>query len=381
MLYVPKASLEEEVPPKAPVFFNPLASTNRDVTVAITEAADGTTFCDSLAGVGARGVRVAHEVTREVDVTLADFNRDSMKVGLRNAKANRVLGRCRFVDEETNTFLHSRFRREEKFGYVDVDPFGTPAPYIEGMLAAVADHGIVSVTATDTAVLCGVYPEVCRRRYSSTPLNNHFHHETGIRILLNAIRRQAAARDKGMAPIAAHSTRHYIRVYARVENGARKADASLVNEGYVCVCGKCKNVTSGTEKTTTCHECGGKVRSTGPLWIGSLVEQEVVRRAAEVAVRLEMPEAWRILDSIGRADSYPPWSYSVDEVCSELGTATVPDSNVRLILGEVGFRCESQPFEKDGLKTDAPYREVFNAVKRAAASRPASPRSSSTVQS
>src|SRR3989454_8823870 len=237
-LFVPAASLTRSEPPTTPFFFNPAASINRDISVAMTEAVSGGgTFCDSLAGVGARGVRVANELSRRMDVTMVDFNPSALRVAQRSARANSL--RCDFVKSEANTYLFSRFGRDSKFDFVDVDPFGTPVPYIQGAFGAAADGGVVSLTSTDTAVLCGVYPEVCKRRYSSLPLKNEFKHETALRILLNACRRIAGMNDIGIEPIAAHSTRHYLRVYARVRVGAAQADRSRAQEGVISFCESC----------------------------------------------------------------------------------------------------------------------------------------------
>ncbi len=121
-LIVPKVSLERAEPPTTPAFFNPAASTNRDISVALTEASTGTTFCDSLAGVGSRGIRIAHEVSRRMNVTLVDFNTLSLRLARRSALLNNVGRKCKVVEAETNSFLYSRFRRNEKFDFVDIDP-------------------------------------------------------------------------------------------------------------------------------------------------------------------------------------------------------------------------------------------------------------------
>jgi tRNA (guanine26-N2/guanine27-N2)-dimethyltransferase len=365
-LFVPKESIEREVPPTAPVFFNPAASVNRDVSVAITEALTGVTFCDGLAGTGARGLRIAKEVSRKMDVTLVDFNRDALEVAEKSGRANGVLGRCRFICGEARAFLNSRYGRGERFDFLDIDPFGSPAPFLQAMVAATADGGVVSATATDTAALCGVYPSVSRRRYSATSLNNSFHHETGARILLNAIRRHAAATDRGVVPMAAHSTKHYIRVYARVEDGPKRADEALDREGYVTVCSRCNHVAGAAFPARTCDMCGGRLRWAGPLWVGRLTDRDVLGKAKEAALDRGFRDAAGILDSLSSVDSFPPWSFSLEEICSRLGVATVSGAKVGAFLRDAGFASGRQPFEKTGLKTDAPYSVVVDAVRNSA---------------
>jgi len=47
--------------------------------------------------------------------------------------------------------------REEKdrFDVLDLDPYGAPTPFLDGAVQAVSEGGLLCVTATDMAVLCG----------------------------------------------------------------------------------------------------------------------------------------------------------------------------------------------------------------------------------
>jgi len=364
-LLVPKVSFSL-VPPRVPVFYNPAASVNRSISVAVVEATEGTAFCDALAGVGARGLRVAAEVTRKPEVTMVDINRESIRLGARSARLNGVRSRCEFVPGEANSFLYSRYGKDEKYDYVDVDPYGTPAPYIQSALSATKNGGVASFTATDTAVLCGVHVRVAERRYGGTPINNHFHHETGVRLLLNAVRREAATLDLGIRPVAVHSTRHYIRVFVRVGVGPSKAEGAREGEGYIVWCRRCGGVTKETEPERSCADCGGKAKVAGPLWIGELTETETLDAAVAAAERLELPEAAKVLSSLVGVDGFPPWSFSIEGVCSTLGIATVPDATVAELLRNKGFRTSRQPLEKTGLKTDAHHSDVVEAIREAA---------------
>lgn len=364
-LVVPRESLGKAEPPTVPAFFNPAASTNRDITVAVTQATTGRSFCDVLAGVGARGVRVAREVRRNVDVTLVEVNEVSLGLARRSARVNGVKSRCTFVRRDANAFLWSRDRNDQRFDYVDVDPFGTPAPYLQGAVNAITDGGLLSVTATDTAVLCGVYPRTARRRYWAASLNNSFHHETAIRILVNWCRKVGGALDIGVFPVLAHSTRHYIRVYLRAKVGASKADEAMKSEGYISACVKCGEVLAGQEPSRACARCGGKEKVAGPLWVSSLTDEQLLAGATSAARRLGSDAALKVLESLSGVDGFPAYSFSLEEVCSRLKVASVSPEKVGEVLRRKGFRVHAQPFEKTGLKTDAPYSEVESAAREA----------------
>lgn len=80
-----------------------------------------------------------------------------------------------------------------------------------------------------------------------------------------------------------------------------------------------------------------------------------------------MAKALRLLRGFEDVDSFPPWSFGLEEVSSSLGVPSVPRAGVVAALSALGFRCGIQPFEKEGLKTDAPYEEVVRACVEAAA--------------
>jgi tRNA (guanine26-N2/guanine27-N2)-dimethyltransferase len=385
-LVVPRASVTSVPPPTSPVFFNPAASLNRDVTVAVTAGAGGGTFCDAMAGVGARGIRVAKEVERVPEVVLVDFNEGALRLAKRSAALNRVAGKCSFRVSETAAYLHSRFGRDQRFDFVDLDPFGTPVRQLLGGLSATAEGGVLSVTATDTAVLCGVQRPACVRRYGATPLNNHFRHETGIRILLAALARTGASVDIGVEPLLAQSTRHYVRVFVRVVPGASAADASLEGVGVVSWCPGCGDAAEG-ESGGRCRVCGGRTRVAGPLWRGGVVDESLVDASRRAATRAGLARAAEALASLAGTDGFPPWSFDIDLACSELKVPTPSELAVRTSLTRRGHRAMRTPFERAGVKTDASYREFLEAVRearsgRAAGDPPASPpRSSSTARS
>ncbi|HEV2226485.1 MAG TPA: hypothetical protein VGR56_06750 [Nitrososphaerales archaeon] len=365
-LIVPKRSLAEDPPPTSPVFFNPAASLNRDISVAIASAGGGTTFCDSLAGVGARGLRVANEVVRIEKVAMVDFNSESLRLAQKAAVLNRVRRKCEFSASETCSYLYSRFGRGQKFDYVDVDPFGTPVRQLQAALSATEDYGILSLTATDTAVLCGVYPKVSLRRYGAYPLNNNFHHETAVRILIGALARLGGPLDTGIESLVAHSTRHYLRAFVRVKVGASKADSTLGHLGFIASCKACGHLSQSPDAQRSCDECGGRVKIAGPLWLGSLVDDALAIAAEKAAKKSGLIGAAEVLNSLVGVGGYPPWSYAIDEMCSLLKIPTVSESEVRRKLEGSGYKTFRQPFELTGLKSDADFEEVKKAVRSAA---------------
>jgi tRNA (guanine26-N2/guanine27-N2)-dimethyltransferase len=361
-LYVPSESLRSRSPATHPVFFNPAARTNRDISVAVAAATRPRTYLDVLAGTGARGLRVAKESSGEMQVTMADFSTASLAVARKNVRRNELGKRCTVVHEEANSYLVSRFERQEKFEAIDLDPFGTPAPFVLAVMTAAADGAVVSITATDAAVLCGVYPDVSFRRYGSLAVRSEFIHETGLRILLGFAARMGGVNDIGIEPIAAHSTLHYLRVFLRVRRGATSADESMKSIGFITQCNACGERLSGPASLSRCPGCDARVRSAGPLWTGKLVEEKVLDGATRFSEKAEWKDAAVTLGALRGIDRYPPFSYSPERACSRLRIPSVSVERAMDSLVGAGFTAIRQPFEEIGIKTEAGYEEFVSAL-------------------
>src|SRR5574341_1873081 len=143
-LLVPALSLTERVPPKAPAFFNPAARLNRDLSIlayrAFAPRLKERTLADGFTGVGARALRVAVEVPEMEQVYGNDANPSAIEAATKAAELNGVSSKCRFSVDEVCKFLLKGNRKEERFGIVDLDPFGTPARHIDCVLRAVLER-------------------------------------------------------------------------------------------------------------------------------------------------------------------------------------------------------------------------------------------------
>jgi tRNA (guanine26-N2/guanine27-N2)-dimethyltransferase len=304
-LFVPQLSLTHKVPPKTPAFFNPSAKLNRDVSVLAYRVFASNlvsnddndnketrlvTFADSFCGIGARALRVAVEVPEIKEIYANDINPIAIYAARDAAIINSVSAKCHFSVEEVNQFLvNHKTHSGNRFDIADLDPFGSPAPYIDCLLRAVKDGGLISVTATDTAVLCGIYPQVCLRKYYGKPLNNSFSNETALRLLLSLIALIGARLDIGVEPLFAHTNLHYLRVYAKLAVSSNRANKVHENIGYVQYCSKCGNrqkilskeyahSTCVSAASEFCNQCNSTFLTAGPLWTSPVFNKSFVKK-------------------------------------------------------------------------------------------------------
>ena len=115
--------------------------------------------------------------------------------------------------EITQNTLNSPEENLQKPNIISIDPFGTPNLYLDAAFKAIQRvNGLLCITATDTAVLFGVRPLSCIRKYMSKPLHTEYSKEIGARILIYFISRIANMNNMGIIPILTFYTSHFIRV-------------------------------------------------------------------------------------------------------------------------------------------------------------------------
>lgn len=331
------------------VFYNRQMEFGRDVSVVLARAVfrNGDRVLDGLAATGARGIRMANESSTGASFFLNDRNEEAFDLMRRNVELNGL------TDDVSLSCMDLRaLLSEERFAYIDIDPFGTPVEFIDAALQSCRGGGIVAVTATDTAPLCGTYPRTTLRRYGARALRNSFCHETGLRILLGYMAREAAKHDRGCAPLLCYSADHYVRCHLRIEKGARKADDTLGKLGYLLYDPK-----TLSRKAVSERPAEGDVFA-GPLWTGDIHDPETIaslKPTSELGCsrRLEkMVALWQ--GELG----LPPLHYVVDEL-ARMTKCHPPKMSVLVdTLRETGSRAALTHFDPKGFKTDRPFDEV-----------------------
>ena len=77
----------------------------------------------------------------------------------------------------------------KRFTIIDIDPYGSPASFLDGAVQAVDDGGLLCITCTDMAGLCGNHGEASFAKYGAMPLKSKCCHEivSGILIFIGNI--------------------------------------------------------------------------------------------------------------------------------------------------------------------------------------------------
>ncbi len=164
---------------------------------------------------------------------------------------------------------------DASYQWIDIDPFGSPVPFLDSAIQSLARTGVLEVTATDTAALTGSSLSSQKRRYDSQGIVDDYAHDDAIRVLLGLIARIAAMHDRIIKPILALFDGHHVRVSVLVKTSKEGASEFQNNIGYRL---RTDTIPYKFIKYPS-EEQRRKV--SGPLWIGPLMDKAIAGRLTE----------------------------------------------------------------------------------------------------
>ena len=332
-------------------FYNPSMELNRDLSILVCQwfvnrSKKKLNLLDGLAASGIRGIRFSNEVVGDFNITLNDWNLDAyelIKTNIKKLKHKNIVA----VNSNLNTLLS-----EQRFDYIDIDPYGSPVYFIDSAMRSICNYGIVACTATDTATLCGTYPKVCIRRYGAVPFHSIVMKEIGVRILLGFLCREAGKYDKGIKPLVSYCTDHYFRVYVQMINGTSRANNTMKNYSIV--------------KSNILFTLKKEIKDIGPLWVGKLQNKKALAEIRTMLFEKKLNtknELWKLLDLLeGEADA-PIFFYETDKLASVFKKSPLKMNIIFKNLHKKGYMVSRTHFSQTGFKTNAPISEIEKVFK------------------
>ena len=361
-----KAILSIEVPKVVssdmPVFYNPTMVVNRDISLLILSAMDGEDLvvCDPMGASGVRLIRSLLEVPKVSKAIYNDLNPRAVESFLEHLRINRI--------DENRVEVHSEdasllLRRLRNCDYVDIDPYGSPVPFLESALFPVKRGGVLSITATDTSVLSGTYPSTCLRRYASKPLLAcEFYHEVGIRILIKKVVEEGAKHDYAFRPIFSYSYKHHFKVFFSKDIGAKRTDQLIEKIGYLLYCDGClyREGVSLENIKHFCPYCGKRLLISGPLWIGELWDKNFVEKVWSLRGMIEISEdTHKLLKRIRQECEVPSLGfYTLSSIAKTFRVPELPPKGYVLKILE----GRQTHFTPEGIRTKLDHGEILRRI-------------------
>ncbi len=345
------------------LFYNPNMRFSRSFgSLSIGAIGEKITVLDGFAASGIRGLRYAKENKNVKKTILLDVWRMAPAIIESNAKKNKI------KNAEAHNADFNEYAITNAFGFIEIDPFGSPVPYLNNAFYSFrkSREGYISLTATDVAVLCGENAKACLKKYGSKNLRNEFTHEIGTRVLLKKIGDFASQFDFGIEPLFSISDRHYIRILLKIVHSAKKASEIPRMLGYVSYCFHCGYRETDRFPNRFCTNCKEDMDYAGPLWFGELHDKKFLQKMKGLNAKrnyADKSEIGKMLDLLIGEVGMPPFYYELHDFCSRLKSERVPKiEDVIARLRKKGFRAVRTHFEGKGIKTNAGIMDLRKAI-------------------
>jgi tRNA (guanine26-N2/guanine27-N2)-dimethyltransferase len=352
------------------VFYNPKMSLNRDLAVLFILShftiAKPLRICEPMTGTGIRAARYLLECSNVEHVVANDNEAEAFEVASRTVHLNNLAEKATVSNCDGNLLLLNH--TVERFDLVDLDPFGSPAPYFESALRATFDGGVLAATATDMGPLTGARVMACKRKYGVSAVRTEFEKEFAVRALVGCLASIAGRLGLGIEVVFSHASDHYARVYASVRKGVKFANVSAKSLEYLQYCPNCLGRTFSKSLSAikvTCPGCGRKNEVGGPLWSDSLWDEATVRGMIERTPMLtssRISEVQRLLELISVENDAPALHYRTDVLAKTFRIKPPNMTHLVSTLKQEGYACTRTHFHPNGFRTNASAREVASVL-------------------
>ncbi|KAG4093089.1 N2,N2-dimethylguanosine tRNA methyltransferase [Neocallimastix lanati (nom. inval.)] len=262
----------------------------------------GITILEALAASGLRSIRYAKEIGNVKKILSNDMSEEAVDSIKRNVKYNKVEDIVIPNKGDAMMVMYENRDLFKRFDVIDLDPYGSASPFLDGAVQSVSDGGLLCITCTDMAVLCSSgQTEACWAKYGGVPIpNSPYCHEMALRILLHAVQSSAARYRRTIVPLLSCSIDFYIRIFVKVYTSASKVKQAASKSSIVYHCTKCKSfainpfgrclkngtstvykVNVGPNVDSKCNICGSKYHIGGPFYSDPIHDPEFVKEMLE----------------------------------------------------------------------------------------------------
>ncbi|XP_075404009.1 tRNA (guanine(26)-N(2))-dimethyltransferase isoform X1 [Tenrec ecaudatus] len=358
-------------------------------TAAVREICEeGLRVLEGLAASGLRSIRFAQEVPGLRSVVANDASARAVDLIRYNVQLNDVGHLVEPSQADARILMYQHQRPSERFDVIDLDPYGSPSPFLDAAVQAVSEGGLLCVTCTDMAVLAGNSGETCYSKYGAMALKSRACHEMALRIILHSLDLRANCYQRFLVPLLSVSADFYVRVFVRIFTGQAKVKASASKQALVFQCVGCGafhlqrlgrasaasgnrikfSAACGPPVTPECEHCGQKHQLGGPIWAEPLHDLDFVSRVLQAVTanpgRFHTSERIRgVLSVITEELPDVPLYYTLDHLSSTIHCNTPSLLQLRSALLHAGFRVSLSHACKNAVKTDAPTSVLWDIMR------------------
>ena len=321
---------------------------------------------DAMTGCGVRPLRYGLEAKADW-VWANEANPDLQPLLTQNLAQGLPPSTYRVTCQDANEVFFSCYQQRDFYDMVDVDCFGSGAPYLSTALWATRIGGLLYLTSTDTRTTGGHNPEHSVQMYDAYARPHPAGHEQGVRLLIGSIVQQAASQGLAIQPIFSFYNGHVHRVMVRLANAKPWRGDQYGFLGYCHHCGHYQTLSWRQLGRAICPEGGSDkpipLVVSGPIWLGPLHSRAFLAAMAHQAQRWEWSQHQDLIALMQAEADLPPYYFTLPEV-GRHGQMDIPKrEDLMRLLRDRGFRVSLTHFEPQAIKTDATMADCVAAAR------------------
>lgn len=392
------------------------------------------TILDALSATGLRALRYAKEIPFVTSVTANDLSDEAIASIKANIQHNKLEHQISAIRADARAHMYSMASPQPpkqpsghvgRYDVIDLDPYGTAAPFLDAAVQSVNDGGLLCVTCTDSGVFASVgYLEKTYALYGGLPLKGQQSHEVGLRLIIHAIANSAARYGLAIEPLLSLSIDFYVRIFVRVRRSPAEvkflAGKTMIVYNCDSGCGawttqllaRNKEMTSkkgnplykhtlaqGPSASELCEHCGFKTHVAGPMWAGPLHNNMFIQRILDILPNLDehtyatiprikgmlhtamgedistplasdnlsQPAAPETLHSFAPNNpveiDYHPFFFIPSTLAKVIHCHTPSEDELRGALRHLGYRVTRSHAKPGSIRTDAPWSVIWEVMR------------------
>ncbi|VDB83009.1 unnamed protein product [Peniophora sp. CBMAI 1063] len=358
---------------------------------------------EALSATGLRSIRYAQEIPLVKHVIANDLADQAIEAMKRNIELNGLApepdasehaqGKVRVNHGDARALMYSHMD-DNRVDVVDLDPYGTAAPFIDAAVQCVNEGGLLCVTCTDASVFAtNNYPEKCYANYGGVPVKAEYNHEAGLRLILHSLSVTAARYGRYIEPLLSLSIDFYARVFVRVYTAPVQVKRAITKTSTFYVCTFCqspheqplgravekKNERSGNVNVlfktqagplvdgNKCPECEQTMHVAGPMWNASLHKPEFVD---EVLKHVDVNEGkygtaprMKGMLTVAKEELNVPFYFTPSTIAGLFHSTCPSLASVASALLHAGHKISRSHACPGSLKTDATRRQIHDVFR------------------
>ena len=317
---------------------------------------------EAMAGSGIRSLR--YYLESDADFLRVNEGNYELNGLLSQNLANTIPENCyQLTHLDAHRVFFDCFNRRDYFDLVDVDCFGTAAPYLSTMLWATRIGGLMYLTSTDGRTLVGRTPDKSLQAYAAYPRSHPALQEQALRLIIGSVAQQSGTKGLGIEPIFSLFFGETYRLMFRLTASANLTADNYGFLGYCHQCGDYQTINWRKLGKTVCSHDNSALTISGAMWLGELHNSEYLQAMKTIAQQWQWDKIVKLLSTMIAEAELPPYFFTLGEI-GKRGKLDLPQRSVIVkALQDKGYRASETHINPEAIKTNANIHSCIAVAK------------------